>query len=306
MFPTIFISLWLLYALAGFQRQLFICFLLRCWIFISFIFSSVYEEVQWLDSLCSILFLFQEMRVAAMGCIDGLYALWRRFDFSSKKNGMHWWFTKILYILLLFPSLYTFLMYIFFVILTGMGFGICLSGLICFGLENEWVYLLSINRRFLCLSLWNWFSLFSVLFVDNPLLYLLSFWFYWYSILCFLWKKKKIVVIFWMVLMTGSTALWSHFLDDLLGLMVQQKRLILSDKKFLSSFMTSLLSSSCNSLLVPESIGQRYSTNFIKLVVLVGIIMLCSFFISWKYTSPHILGAICKIIDFFLMVLLNK
>ncbi|KAH9647916.1 hypothetical protein KPL70_025376 [Citrus sinensis] len=84
----------------------------------------------------------QEMRVAAMGCIDGLYALWRRFDFSSKKN--------------------------------------------------------------------------------------------------------------------GSTALWSHFLDDLLGLMVQQKRLILSDKKFLSSFMTSLLSSSCNSLLVPESIGQRF------------------------------------------------
>lgn len=122
----------------------------------------------------------------------------------------------------------------------------------------------------------------------------------------FLMEKKKIVVIFWMVLMTGSTALWSHFLDDLLGLMVQQKRLILSDKKFLSSFMTSLLSSSCNSLLVPESIGQRYSTNFIKLVVLAGIIMLCSFLISWKCTSPHILGTICKIIDFFLMVLLNK
>lgn len=196
MFPTIFISLWLLYALAGFQRQLFICFLLRCWIFIGFIFSSVYEEVQWLDSLCSIVSLFQETRVAAMGCIDGLYALWRRFDFSSKKNGMHWWFTKILYILLLFPSLYTFLMYILFVILTGMGFGICLSGLICFGLENEWVYLLSINRRFLCLSLWNWFSLFSVLFVDNPLLYLLSFRFYWYSILCFLWKKKRLLLYF--------------------------------------------------------------------------------------------------------------
>lgn len=84
----------------------------------------------------------QETRVAAMGCIDGLYALWRRVDFSSKKN--------------------------------------------------------------------------------------------------------------------GNTALWSHFLDELLGLMVQQKRLILSDKKFLASFMTSLLSSSCNSLLVPESIGQRF------------------------------------------------
>ncbi|KAK1577185.1 hypothetical protein Q3G72_019640 [Acer saccharum] len=56
----------------------------------------------------------------------------------------------------------------------------------------------------------------------------------------------------------GNTALWGHFLDELLGLMVQQKRLILSDKDFLASFMTSLLSSSSNSLLVPQHIEQRF------------------------------------------------
>ncbi|KAK3217662.1 hypothetical protein Dsin_011632 [Dipteronia sinensis] len=56
----------------------------------------------------------------------------------------------------------------------------------------------------------------------------------------------------------GNTALWGHFLHELLGLMVQQKRLILSDKDFLASFMTSLLSSSSNSLLVPQNIEQRF------------------------------------------------
>ncbi|KAI9160506.1 hypothetical protein LWI28_008767 [Acer negundo] len=56
----------------------------------------------------------------------------------------------------------------------------------------------------------------------------------------------------------GNTALWGHFLDELLGLMVQQKRLILSDRDFLASFMTSLLSSSSNSLLVPQHIELRF------------------------------------------------
>ncbi|KAL5745887.1 hypothetical protein ACOSP7_027033 [Xanthoceras sorbifolium] len=56
----------------------------------------------------------------------------------------------------------------------------------------------------------------------------------------------------------GNTSLYGHFLDELLGLMVQQKRLILSDKDFLASFMTSLLSSSSNSLLVPQHIEQRF------------------------------------------------
>ncbi|KAL4595949.1 hypothetical protein ACB092_12G129000 [Castanea dentata] len=56
----------------------------------------------------------------------------------------------------------------------------------------------------------------------------------------------------------GNSAIWSHFLDELLGLMVQQKRLILSDKQFLPSLLESLISSSCSSLLVPQNIQQRF------------------------------------------------
>ncbi|XP_062092226.1 uncharacterized protein At3g06530 [Humulus lupulus] len=56
----------------------------------------------------------------------------------------------------------------------------------------------------------------------------------------------------------GNQAIWSHFLDKLLDLIVQQKRLILSDRKFLPSLMASLLSSSCHSLLVPRNIEQRF------------------------------------------------
>ncbi|KAF5743615.1 hypothetical protein HS088_TW08G00200 [Tripterygium wilfordii] len=55
----------------------------------------------------------------------------------------------------------------------------------------------------------------------------------------------------------GNNITWSHSLDELLGLMVQQKRLILSDKNFLPSFLTSLLGSSCNSIIVPRNLGQR-------------------------------------------------
>ncbi|MBA0732095.1 hypothetical protein Gogos_016206 [Gossypium gossypioides] len=57
----------------------------------------------------------------------------------------------------------------------------------------------------------------------------------------------------------GNTAIWSHFLDELLGLMVQQKRLILSDKNFLPSFLTCLLGSSCESILVSPNIEQRFT-----------------------------------------------
>nr|XP_023877249.1 uncharacterized protein At3g06530 [Quercus suber] len=56
----------------------------------------------------------------------------------------------------------------------------------------------------------------------------------------------------------GSSAIWSHFLEELLGLMVQQKRLILSDKQFLPSLLESLISSSCSNLLVPQNIQQRF------------------------------------------------
>ncbi|KAL1089865.1 hypothetical protein V6Z11_D07G050200 [Gossypium hirsutum] len=57
----------------------------------------------------------------------------------------------------------------------------------------------------------------------------------------------------------GNTAIWSNFLDELLGLMVQQKRLILSDKNFLPSFLTCLLGSSCESILVSPNIEQRFT-----------------------------------------------
>ena len=30
---------------------------------------------------------FQNIKIAAMNCIEGLYALWAHVDFSSKKNG---------------------------------------------------------------------------------------------------------------------------------------------------------------------------------------------------------------------------
>lgn len=56
----------------------------------------------------------------------------------------------------------------------------------------------------------------------------------------------------------GNNAIWSQLPGELLALMIQQKKLILSDKKFLSSFLTSLLGSSCNSMLVPSNIEQRF------------------------------------------------
>ena len=57
--------------------------------------------------------------------------------------------------------------------------------------------------------------------------------------------------------MTGNNAVWNHFLDKLLGLMIEQKRLILSDRNFLPSLLATLLGSSSQSFLVPQSIEQR-------------------------------------------------
>ncbi|XP_038896984.1 uncharacterized protein At3g06530 [Benincasa hispida] len=56
----------------------------------------------------------------------------------------------------------------------------------------------------------------------------------------------------------GNNATWNHFLDKLLGLIIEQKRLILSDRKFLPSLLASLLGSSSHSFLVPQSIEQRF------------------------------------------------
>ncbi|KAI8564501.1 hypothetical protein RHMOL_Rhmol03G0186500 [Rhododendron molle] len=73
------------------------------------------------------------------------------------------------------------------------------------------------------------------------------------------------------LLSDGQSATCPHFLDELLSLMVHQKRLILSDRDVLPSFLTTLLSSSCHSLLVPERIGQRFNQS-IKNEILIFIL----------------------------------
>ncbi|XP_021905643.1 uncharacterized protein At3g06530 [Carica papaya] len=55
----------------------------------------------------------------------------------------------------------------------------------------------------------------------------------------------------------GSTLVWSHFLDELLDLMIQQKELILSDKNYLSSFLISLLGFPHSTLSVPQNVERR-------------------------------------------------
>lgn len=62
----------------------------------------------------------------------------------------------------------------------------------------------------------------------------------------------------------GNNAIWSHFLGDLLRLLVQQKRLIVSDRHFLPSLLIALLSSSSHSLLVPHDIEQRFDQSMKK------------------------------------------
>ncbi|KAL8224035.1 hypothetical protein R6Q57_019510 [Mikania cordata] len=56
----------------------------------------------------------------------------------------------------------------------------------------------------------------------------------------------------------GRSAIWSHFLGEILALMVQQKKLIVSDPYFLSELFTALLSSSHHRLLVSQNVGDRF------------------------------------------------
>ncbi|XP_022872922.1 uncharacterized protein At3g06530 isoform X3 [Olea europaea var. sylvestris] len=71
---------------------------------------------------------------------------------------------------------------------------------------------------------------------------------------------------------SGNDGVWLHFLGGLLDLVVRQKKLILSDRNLLSSFFTSLLSSSAHSLLVQQAIGNRFdqSTKDEILVFMLG------------------------------------
>lgn len=59
----------------------------------------------------------------------------------------------------------------------------------------------------------------------------------------------------------GNIMVWRHFLGELLGLMTEQRRLILSDRDFLPSLLTALLGSSCHSFLVPRNIEQRFDSS---------------------------------------------
>ncbi|KAH9622396.1 hypothetical protein KSS87_007579 [Heliosperma pusillum] len=56
----------------------------------------------------------------------------------------------------------------------------------------------------------------------------------------------------------GSSDSWGFFLDKFLSLLVEQKKLILSDRDFLPALLPSILSPSFHSLLVPKDIGQRF------------------------------------------------
>ncbi|KAL3650395.1 hypothetical protein CASFOL_006798 [Castilleja foliolosa] len=62
----------------------------------------------------------------------------------------------------------------------------------------------------------------------------------------------------WTRISNGNNGVLPHFLGELLGLIIQQKKMILSDKNVLNSFFTSLLSSSSESLLVQQAIGKRF------------------------------------------------
>ncbi|KAJ4893034.1 Uncharacterized protein Rs2_19828 [Raphanus sativus] len=69
-----------------------------------------------------------------------------------------------------------------------------------------------------------------------------------YNLRCHVDSSKK----------NGSAAIYSSSFDELLGMIVQQRRLILSDNKFLPSYLTSLLSSTPNDLLVPVDLQKRF------------------------------------------------
>ncbi|KAF8044357.1 hypothetical protein BT93_A2372 [Corymbia citriodora subsp. variegata] len=59
----------------------------------------------------------------------------------------------------------------------------------------------------------------------------------------------------------GTIAIWSRFLEELLGLIIQHKRLILSDRKFFASFLSALLGplGVVDQLLVPQDVGNRFT-----------------------------------------------
>ncbi|KAL0799472.1 hypothetical protein Bca101_054647 [Brassica carinata] len=71
----------------------------------------------------------------------------------------------------------------------------------------------------------------------------------------------------------GSAAIYSSSFE-LLGMIVQQRRLILSDNKFLPSYLTSLLSPTPNDLLVPVDLQKRFDQSTKESIL--SFILLCA------------------------------
>ncbi|XP_021761936.1 uncharacterized protein At3g06530-like [Chenopodium quinoa] len=65
----------------------------------------------------------------------------------------------------------------------------------------------------------------------------------------------------------GNNDIWSSSIDELLSLLVQHKKLIISDRDFLPSLMASILSSSFQSLLVPLDVGQKLDKSTIDRIL---------------------------------------
>ncbi|XP_056866577.1 uncharacterized protein At3g06530 isoform X3 [Raphanus sativus] len=72
----------------------------------------------------------------------------------------------------------------------------------------------------------------------------------------------------------GSAAIYGSSFDELLEMIIQQRRLILSDKKFLSSYLTSLLSSTPKDLLVPVDLQKRFDQSTKESIL--SFILLCA------------------------------
>ncbi|KAL3837868.1 hypothetical protein ACJIZ3_022459 [Penstemon smallii] len=69
---------------------------------------------------------------------------------------------------------------------------------------------------------------------------------------------EELFVLWSRISKNGNNRETVHFLGELLGLIIQQKKMILSDISVLASLFTSLLGSSSHSLLVQQAIGKRF------------------------------------------------
>lgn len=110
----------------------------------------------------------------------------------------------------------------------------------------------------------------------------------------------------------GSSDTWSSSIGELLSLLVQQKKLIVSDMGFLPSFMMSILSSSFQSLLVPQDVGQKLDKATIEstLTFILGSAMRFSGYAKLKILSllKELGGSIVQVkdVEYLLCELLKR